>query len=80
MLSGLRYFEHALRDDGRGKAKGAFSWGAIDMSSVARCFLNICQKAINVCSSESRLLEVNSPCYVLGELIVLLCDCIIVFV
>ncbi len=72
MLSGLRYFEHALRDDGRGKSKGAFSWGAIDMTSVARCFLNICLKAINVCSSEPRLLEVNSPCYVLGELIVLL--------
>lgn len=67
MLSGLRYFEHALRDDGRGKNKRALSWGAIDMSSVAKCFIAICQQAINVCSSESRLLEVKSPCYVLGK-------------
>ena len=66
MLSGLRYFEHALRDDGRGKPKGAFSWGAIDMTSVARCFLNLCSQAVDVCASESRLIEVNSPCYVLG--------------
>lgn len=68
MLSGLRYFEHALRDDGRGKPKGAFSWGAIDMTSVARCFLNLCSQAVDVCASESRLIEVNSPCYVLGDL------------
>ena len=68
MLSGLRYFEHILRDNGRGKPKEALSWGAIDMTSVARCFLAICSQAINVLSSEPRLLEVSSPCYVLGKL------------
>ncbi len=67
MLSGLRYFEHALRDDGRGKSKNAFSWGAIDMASVARCFISMCQQTINVCTNEPRLLEINSPCYVLGK-------------
>ena len=66
MLSGLRYFEHSLRDDGRGRAKPGFSWGAIDMASVARCFLNICSQAADIFANESRLLPVNSPCYVLG--------------
>ena len=69
MLSGLRYFEHALKDNGRGQAKPAFSWGAVDMGSVARCFMELCSKAIDVFSSEPRLLEVNSPTYVLGKMI-----------
>ena len=67
MLSGLRYFEHALKDNGRGKPKPAFSWGAVDMWSVARCFQQLCAKAVDVFKSEPRLLEVSSPTYVLGE-------------
>ncbi len=69
MLSGLRYFEHALKDNGRGKPKPSFSWGAVDMGSVARCFQQLCVKAVDVFQSEPRLLEVNSPTYVLGELV-----------
>ena len=69
MLSGLRYFEHALKDNGRGKPKPSFSWGAVDMGSVARCFQQLCVKAVDVFQSEPRLLEVNSPTYVLGELL-----------
>ena len=68
MLSGLRYFEHALKDNGRGQPKIAFSWGAVDMGSVARCFMQLCSKAVDIFSSESRLLEIRSPAYVLGEL------------
>ena len=67
MLSGLRYFEHALKDNGRGKPKPAFSWGAVDMGSVARCFQQLCAKAVDVFRSEPRLLELNSPSYVLGK-------------
>ena len=67
MLSGLRYFEHALRDNGRGQPKLAFAWGAVDMGSVARCFIQLCTKAVDIFSSEPRLLEINSPTYVLGE-------------
>ena len=69
MLSGLRYFEHALKDNGRGQPKVAFSWGAVDMVSVARCFMQLCSNAIDVFSSESRLLDITSPCYVLGKLV-----------
>lgn len=68
MLSGLRYFEHALKDNGRGHPKVAFSWGAVDMVSVARCFMQLCAKAIDVFSSEPRLLDFTSPCYVLGKI------------
>ena len=67
MLSGLRYFEHALKDNGRGQPKEAFSWGAVDMVSVARCFIELCVKVVDVFSAEPRLLEVTSPTYVLGE-------------
>ena len=67
MLSGLRYFEHALKDNGRGKPKPSFSWGAVDMGSVARCFQQLCTKAVDVFCGEPRLLEVSSPTYVLGE-------------
>lgn len=67
MLSGLRYFEHSLKNDGRGKPKGPFSWGAIDIASVARSFTSICAQAIDIFASEPRLVEVKSPCYVLGE-------------
>ena len=67
MLSGLRYFEHYLKDNGRGKPKVQFSWGAVDMVSVARCFIHLCNKAVDIFSSESRLLELTSPCYVLGK-------------
>ena len=67
MLSGLRYFEHALKDNGRGKPKPAFSWGAVDMGSVARCFQQLCAKAVDVFRSEPRLLDVDSPTYVLGR-------------
>ncbi len=68
MLSGLRYFEHALKDNGRGQPKAAFSWGAVDMLSVAKCFIQICTRAADIFQSESRLLEVASPCYVLGDI------------
>ena len=67
MLSGLRYFEHALKDNGRGKPKPVFSWGAVDMGSVARCFQQLCAKAVDVFRSEPRLLEIDSPTYVLGK-------------
>ena len=70
MLSGLRYFEHSLRDDGRGRPKAGFSWGAIDMGSVARCFLTICSQAVDIFANENRLIPVKSPCYVLGIVLV----------
>lgn len=80
MLSGLRYFEHALKDNGRGKPKIQFSWGAVDMVSVARCFIQLCAKAMDIFSSELRLLEVKSPCYVLGKVDVLLLSTSCIFV
>ena len=56
-----------MRDNGRGQPKPAFSWGAVDMGSVTRCFIQLCSKAVDIFSSEPRLLEINSPTYVLGR-------------
>ena len=80
MLNGLRYFEHALKNDGRGHEKEAFSWGAVEKSSVARCFVDLCARVGNIFSSEPRLLEVSSPVYVLGTYVCEVCMCVCVCV
>ena len=69
MLSGLRYFERNLANNGRGKPKKAFSWGPVDMATVASCIMTLCQQVKIVLMKESRLLHVPSPAYVLGSIV-----------
>ena len=73
MLSGLRYFERRLANNGRGKPKEAFSWGPVDMATVASCLVTLCQQVKMTLMEEPRLLRVPSPSYVLGEYVSLLC-------
>ena len=68
MLSGLRYFEKSLKNNGRGKPKKAFSWGPVDMATVASCLVSLCQQVKVTLMEEPRLLQVPSPSYVLGKL------------
>ena len=67
MLAGLRYFERSLTNDGRGKPKKAFSWGAVDMATVANCLITLCQQVKATLMEEPRLLQVVSPSYILGD-------------
>ena len=67
MLAGLRYFERSLTNNGRGKPKKAFSWGPVDMATVASCLVTLCQQVKATFMEEPRLLRVTSPSYVLGE-------------
>ena len=68
MLSGLRYFEKSLSNNGRGKPKKAFNWGPVDMATVASCLVSLCQEVKVTLMEEPRLLQVPSPSYVLGKL------------
>lgn len=68
MLQGLSYFEHCIkREAGVNRTpKEAFSWGATDRESLARCLINLCQTAFDIINKEPRLIQVNTPAYVLG--------------
>ena len=50
--------------------KDAFSWGKVDMVSMARCLLIICKTVYDIVSSEDRLLKISAPCYILGKLFI----------
>nr|XP_006815536.1 PREDICTED: uncharacterized protein LOC102807058 [Saccoglossus kowalevskii] len=39
MLTGLRYFERAIKGENNEHAKTAFSWGAVEKGALARCLL-----------------------------------------
>lgn len=68
MLTGLRYFERPIKDNNSTVVKESFSWGKVDMTAMARCLLLICQSMQELLSSESRLLKVSAPCYILGDI------------
>jgi hypothetical protein len=76
MLNGLRYFEKSIKQSSSSSsinliesalAKDAFSWGKVDMSTMARCLIIICKHVQELVAVEDRLLRVPAPCYVLGN-------------
>lgn len=67
MISGLRYFEKSIKENNV-IVKEAFSWGKVDMVSMARCLLMICQHVRELFLSEDRLLRIPAPCYILGDI------------
>lgn len=73
MLSGLRYFERPVKKeagDNRVKRtpKEAFSWGDVDRNALAQCLLSVCHDAQEVMQNEPRLVYINSPAYILGDI------------
>ncbi|XP_025091130.1 uncharacterized protein LOC112562232 isoform X2 [Pomacea canaliculata] len=73
MLSGLRYFERAVKGEGE-KHKPAFDWGQVDRSALARCLLTLCQQVREVLMDEPRLIKIRSPTYILGDIHGNYCD------
>ncbi|XP_076452575.1 uncharacterized protein LOC143288159 [Babylonia areolata] len=67
MLSGLRYFERAVKAE-TGNQKPAYDWGQVDRAALARCLLTLCRHVKEVLMEEPRLLKLRSPTYILGDI------------
>ncbi|CAB4012802.1 Serine threonine- phosphatase BSU1, partial [Paramuricea clavata] len=69
MLFGLRYFERPINNSpGGNSSKEAFSWGEVDMNSFAKCILSTCHSLREILTNEPRLLKIDSPTYILGDI------------
>ncbi|KAJ9586976.1 hypothetical protein L9F63_019428 [Diploptera punctata] len=72
LLAGIHYYcssistAEASRKGGKGK--DAFSWGQVNLSAFGNMLLQVSAKAAEICRSESRLLELQTPVYVLGDI------------
>ncbi|CAG9824621.1 unnamed protein product [Phaedon cochleariae] len=65
VLKGLRYITsiNKIKDP-----KANYTWGQLDPTTFARNLINVCNQVREVFRVESRLLELNSPVYVMGDL------------
>lgn len=72
MLNGLRYYERPIKDLNTSNdliiCKDPYSWGKVDMTAMAKCLIMICRSLKEIVSSENRLLRINAPCYILGDI------------
>jgi len=44
----------------------AFDWGEVDMTAFAKCLLAMCEQVKDLLRTESRLIRLRSPVYILG--------------
>ncbi|XP_032239117.2 uncharacterized protein LOC116618970 [Nematostella vectensis] len=71
MLAALRYFERPIKSSAAtklGAGKEGFAWGVVEMGALANCLLSVCRSLREVVMEEPRMLRVQSPVYVLGDL------------
>lgn len=64
VLKGLRYLTsiNKVKDP-----KASYTWGQLDATSFGRNLINVCNQVREIFRSESRLLELNSPVYIMGK-------------
>lgn len=74
MINGLRYYERLIKETPSTGSKepvivkDPFSWGKVDMTAMARCLIMLCRNVKEIVSCEPRLLRINAPCYILGDI------------
>lgn len=67
-LSDLRWLYHENRNTYHLKKKDSFFWTKIDKARYVENILQICDWAQKILSAEPRLIYVQSPVYVMGDL------------
>jgi hypothetical protein len=68
MLRGLRYFERGIHSkEPKIQDKPAYSWGPVDMRTVATSLIDLCVQVKDIFKQEPRLLKIKAPTYVLGD-------------
>ena len=71
MLDLIRYFEQSLsKESGYDEQKPAFSWGTVEKETVAKTFLSLCTRVQDKLATEARLVEMEAPVYILGQLLI----------
>ena len=69
MLGLIRYFEQSLsKESVYEEEKPAYSWGSVEKETVAKTFLSLCTRVQDLLAAEARLVEMESPVYILGQL------------
>lgn len=81
MLGLIRYFEQSLsKESVYEEQKPAYSWGTVERETVAKTFLSLCTRVQDLLAAEARLVEMESPVYILGQLFAWLRQCYCVLV
>ncbi|CAH1962667.1 unnamed protein product [Acanthoscelides obtectus] len=65
LLKGLRYLTSINKIK---EPKANYTWGQLDPANFARNLINVCNQVKEVFRAEPRMLELSSPCYIMGDL------------